>query len=153
PHMLVYCRRHFAEFRFVHGDMRSLAPFGAGSFDTVFAVFNLFDAVSHDDRLRVLAEVRRVLAPEGLLVFSAHNRNYAHATDGPRLHFSRNPFTLMRLVAEYLQCRTNRRRIKVHQRFEPYYALLNDSGHNFSVLHYYITREAQARQLASAGFH
>ena len=32
------------------------------------------------------------------------------------------------------------------------YAVLNDCGHNYSVLHYYITREAQARQLAAAGF-
>lgn len=152
PHMVAHCRRVFEEFPFVQADMRSLTPFGSGSFDTVFAVSNLFDAVSHEDRLRVLAEVRRVLAPQGLLIFSSHNREYIHAGAAPRLEFHRNPLTQLRLFIDHLQARANHRRIKPLHRFESDYALLNDSGNNYCSLHYYVSRDVQAEQLAGAGF-
>jgi SAM-dependent methyltransferase len=152
PYMVAHCRGKFAGLPFFQGDMRSLTPFAAGSFDAVFAVFNLLDAVSHPDRLRVLAEIRRVLSAGGLLAFSSHNRNYARAAEGPRLGLSRNPLTQLRYLADYLRACANHRRVKAHQRFEPDYALLNDCAHGHAVLHYYIAREAQARQLAAAGF-
>jgi SAM-dependent methyltransferase len=151
-YMVDYCRRAYPDFTFVQGDMRSLAPFAVQSFDTVFAVANLFDAVSHEERRQVLAEVRRILAPDGLLIFSAHNRNYINAGCGPRLEFHRNPMTQARVFVDYLQASRNHRRIKPLHRFEPEYALLNDSGNNYFTLHYYVTREVQGRQLAAAGF-
>jgi ubiquinone/menaquinone biosynthesis C-methylase UbiE len=141
PHMVNHCRQAFVGLEFLRGDMRHLQAFSDNSFDTVFAICNLFDAVSQDDRLKTLAEVRRVLAPGGLLVFSAHNRNYSGLGKGPTLQLSRNPFTQLRYLVEYLQSISNSRRIKPHQRFEADYVLLNDSGHNFAVLHYYISRE------------
>ena len=140
---LEFCRR---------GDMRDLGAFADASFSAVFAVFNLFDAVGHAERLKVLAEVRRVLVPDGLLAFSAHNRNYIEATAEPRLHVSRNPFTQVRWFLDYVHARRNCSRIRPHQRFESDYALLNDSGHNYAVLHYYISRSAQAKQLRDTGF-
>jgi len=150
-HMLAYCRGHFPELKFQQADMRQL-PFADGAFDCVFAVFNLFDAVSHEDRLRVLADVRRVLTPGGLLVFSAHNRNWKHAGSGPKLEFKLNPLSQLRCFADYFRSRSNHKRILREQRNETDYALMNDEGHNFAVLHYYIARDAQARQLNAAGF-
>lgn len=151
-HMVHHCRKTFKGLEFIHGDMRSLKPFSHRSFDTVFAVANLFDAVSHEERLQVLAEVRRVLTPGGLLVFSSHNRNYIHAGNGPTLKIHRNPITQVRVFMDYLQECINHRRIKPFHRFETDYALLNDSGNSYHTLHYYITREVQQRQLANAGF-
>jgi ubiquinone/menaquinone biosynthesis C-methylase UbiE len=150
-HMLAHARGQHPGFTFVQGDMRQL-PFEARSFDAVLAVFNLFDAVSHEDRLKVLAEVRHVLTPGGLLFFSAHNRNWAGTNLGPRLHFSRNPISQVRLLRQYLRSVANHRSIKKLQQSCGEYALLNDEAHDFAVLHYYIDREAQARQLAAAGF-
>jgi SAM-dependent methyltransferase len=152
PHMIAYCRRTFPEMRFEQADMRSLPFIPDGAFDAVLAVFNLFDAVSHEDRLRTLAEIRRVLAPDGLLAFSAHNRRFAGASHGPKLELRRNPLSQVRCFVDYLRAHANRRRIKPHERFEADYALLNDAGHNFSVLHYYICREIQEKQLAASGF-
>ena len=152
PHMVAFCQRTFAGLPFVQADMRDLRQFEAGSFDTVFAVFNLFDAVSHEDRLTVLAEVRRVLSPRGLLVFSSHNRNYTNAATAPHLEFTRNPISQVRYAVEYLRNAANHRRVKSMERIEHDYALLNDSGYNYEVLHYYIGREAQAQQLADASF-
>jgi SAM-dependent methyltransferase len=152
PHMVEYCQRNFPGLSFFQGDMRDLTRFDAGSFDTVFAINNLFDAVCHEDRLRVLDEVRRVLAAGGLLVFSAHNRNCPLGTAAPQLEFKLNPLSQLRGVVAYLRSVANHRRIKPKQRFEPDYALLNDCAHNYSVLHYYILRNVQAKQLAGAGF-
>jgi SAM-dependent methyltransferase len=149
--MIDSCRRRFAGMTFVQADMRSL-PFEAGVFDAVLAVFNLFDAVSHEDRLRVLAEVRRVLVPGGLLFFSAHNRNWTQAAKPPRLRLSVNPFSQLRCAIEYLRERVNHRRIRRRQRVEAEYALLNDAAHGYSLLHYHISREVQERQLREAGF-
>lgn len=153
PHMIDHCRRQFPELEFCQGDMRDLSRFSDGSFDAIFAIFNLFDAVAHADRLRIFAGVRRILTPGGLLVFSAHNRNSAQLNDGPHLRRSRNPVTQLQCIVEYVQARINHQRIKRHQHFEDAYALVNDSGHNYAVLHYYIDRRAQALQLNEVGFH
>ncbi len=151
PHMIAYCRQRFPELSFFQGDIRQL-PFADGCFATVFAVFNLFDIVAHDDRLKVLAEVHRVLKPGGLLIFSAHNRNWATATQGPQLDFRLNPLAQLRCVRQYLREMANHRRIKPRQHVEKDYALWNDAGHDYAVLHYYIDRDTQSRQLAGAGF-
>ncbi|HEX4128954.1 MAG TPA: class I SAM-dependent methyltransferase [Pirellulales bacterium] len=150
--MVAFCRARFAGLEFHQGDMRRLEAFADGSFDAVLGVFNLFDAVSHADRLRILAEVRRVLVPAGLLIFSAHNRNWAAFGDGPRFERSLNPWMQARYAVRYARCRLNYRRVRPHQALHDDCALVSDPGHNFAVLHYYITRQAQARQLDSAGF-
>ena len=151
-HMIKHCQMTFQGLNFVQGDMRSLTPFDDGEFDSVFAVANLMDAVSHAERLQVLAEVRRVLAPSGLFVFSAHNRSYLHAGSGPGLKFHRNPITQLHALVEFLRASANHRAIKPFHRSEAEYALLNDSGNNYHTLHYYIIRALQTRQLASVGF-
>lgn len=151
-YMLEHCLRTFPEFEFVLGDMRSLTQFEAASFSTIFAVANLFDAVSHEERLDILRDTQRMLAHDGLLIFSTHNRNYLKAGHGPRLSLHRNPVTQLRAIMDYLQASANHRRNRRHHRFETDYALLNDSGNNYETLHYYITREVQARQLAALGF-
>ena len=150
-YMIDHCRREYTG-TFVEGDMRDLSDFSDSSFDTVLAVSNLFDAVSHSDRLVGLSEARRVLAPNGLLFFSAHNQNYAHAGQGPKLEYSRNPVTQMRMLLDYSKAQSNHRQWRPHQRIEQDYALFNDSGNNFASLHYYVRRDVQCRQLVAAGF-
>ena len=150
-YMIEHCRERYSG-DFHEGDMRDLSIFRDRSFDAVLAVSNLFDAVSHNDRLQVLSEVRRVLVPGGLLFFSAHNRNYVGIGQGPKLEWSRNPLTQMRRLLDYREARTHHLRLKPHQRFEADYALVNDSGNNYASLHYYISRDIQLRQLVNSGF-
>lgn len=152
PRMVEHCRRVYPELAFHQADMRSLDPLEDASFDAILAISNLFDAVPHDDRLRVFSEVHRVLDIPGLLVFSSHNRNYVHAGAGPTLEFSRNPLTQLRYVVDYLQAQRNHRRYQSLQSFQPEYSLINDSGNEFRNLHYYIDRNVQARQLEDSGF-
>jgi SAM-dependent methyltransferase len=152
PPMVEYVRLHLPGIDIRQADARDLSAFAPGSFDFVLASCNLLDAVSHDDRLRVLAEVRRVLRPGGIFLFSSHNRRSRRALSGPRLARSRNPATQALLVWRYVRGLANHFRVRRFRRFEAEYALLNDSGHDYAVLHYYVDRETQQRQLERAGF-
>lgn len=133
-------------------DMRDLSPFANESFDFVFASANVIDAVSHADRHRTLGEVRRVLRPHGVLAFSSHNRRYHRAFDGPWLERAHNPATQAVHVVRFMRSLVNHGRIRRLRRVEDEYALLNDHGHDYAALHYYIDRERQQSQLAHAGF-
>ena len=133
-------------------DMRDLARWSDGSLDFVFGPNNVIDAVSHADRLKTLAEARRVLREGGLLVFSSHNRCYVGAERGPRLRVSRNPVTFVFYLVRYLRSMRLHRRMKPLRRYEDDYALLDDCGPDHALLHYYVDRTAQQRQLEAAGF-
>ena len=38
------------------------------------------------------------------------------------------------------------------ERHEPDYAILNDVGHGYAVMHYYVTRDSQVSQFEAHGF-
>ncbi|MFT3858647.1 MAG: class I SAM-dependent methyltransferase [Aquabacterium sp.] len=96
-------------------DMRRLSPFEDGSFDFVLASNNVLDAVSHQDRLRTFCELRRVLRPGGVVMFSAHNRALLPELRRPRLAWSRNPVNFARHALTWMQqCRHHRRMAALH---------------------------------------
>ncbi len=150
--MIEHMQRAYPEIDSRLADMRDLSAWGVASFDFVFAPNNVIDAVSHEDRLRVLGEIRRVSAEGALLLLTSHNLRYHRANSGPRLQYSRNPVTQALRVAQYLRCCLNHMRIGALRRFEDEYALLNDVGHDYSLLHYYIDRPHQESQLRAMGY-
>jgi SAM-dependent methyltransferase len=152
PPMVEHVRQHLPGVDVRLGDMRDLSPFAEASFDFVFGSCNLIDAVTHDDRLRVLGEVRRVLVSGGVFAFSSHNRQLRGALAGPRLRIARNPATQLMHVWRYARSLVNHARVRRLRRIDDGYAVLNDPGHNYAALHYYIDRHTQQRQLASCGF-
>lgn len=133
-------------------DFRDLSAFADASFDFVFGSNNVIDAVSQADRLRSLGELRRVLRSDGMLMFSSHNRQYREAQRGPRIAFSKNPVTQAAYVVQWARQMINHARVRQLRRSEQDYALLNDRGHDYACLHYYIDQATQRRQLASLGF-
>lgn len=134
-------------------DARDLSDFADNSFDLVWFSFNGIDCVAHDDRLRILAEVRRVLADDGLFVFSSHNRDAARvpAHDLRNLRRSRNPLRMIRHIGGYVVKNINARRLKRQETHAADYAIVNDAAHRYGLLLYYISPRAQIRQLAQAG--
>jgi SAM-dependent methyltransferase len=134
------------------GDMRDLSPFQDKTFDFVFGPDNVLDAVSHDDRLRALREFHRVLRPGGFLVFSTHHRAYRYAFSGPRMRWSRNPARQGMHVLRWVRQLFNHFQIGRLRRSEEDFALLNDEGHDYACLHYYIDQRHQREQLKRAGF-
>lgn len=133
-------------------DMRNLRGLDDASFDCVVGFCNVLDAVSHGDRLVVLAEAYRVLRPGGTLMFSSHNRRHRDAGAPPALDRSRNPLRQLRHLARYALRKRNYLRLRAYRVYDEDYAVLNDSGHHYALLHYYTSRPAQRRQLTMAGF-
>jgi SAM-dependent methyltransferase len=151
PVMVEKMRSNFPEISVRLGDLRDL-PFGNGTFDVVFGPNNVLDAVSHEDRLQGLAEARRVLRADGLLIFSSHHRRYNKALRGPRMHWNRNPATQAVLAFRWVFQVFNHIRIAPLRKIEEEFALLNDEGHDYACLHYYIDQRHQRQQLTHAGF-
>jgi SAM-dependent methyltransferase len=152
PTMVAHARRALpdADVRLI--DMRDLGAFGDESFDCVFALCNLLDAVSHADRQTVLRETHRVLRGGGTFIFSSHNRRYHRAGEQPKLELARDPLTQVRNLAKYVLRVLNHRKVRCHRRWEDDYAVLNDPGHHYALLHYYVSRPVQERQLEEWGF-
>jgi SAM-dependent methyltransferase len=150
--MVAYSRRRYPAASFEQGDMRDPAIFGGECWDAIVAAFNILDVVGDAERHTLLDRIRDALAPGGILVMSTHNRGVAgHLGDPLRLSGMSLPvalWTLVRLPRRWL----NRRRFVRFERHEPTYAILNDVGHDYAVMHYYSTRDAQVRQFEAHGF-
>ncbi len=150
--MVAYCRRTYPEATFSQGDLRDLSMFKNSSYDVVVASFNVLDVLDDGERRSVLEAIVRILAGGGLLVMSTHNRDYAPFIRRPTQLSTASPRGFAASVVRLPRRLRNRRRLLAHQRSERDYAILNDSGHDYSVLHYYISRDAQERQFREHGF-
>lgn len=134
------------------GDMRDLSKYHSGQFDFVMGSFNVLDVVDHEDRMRTLAEVRRVLKPGGLFVFSSHNRAVDSMGDGPKLERSKDPARQALRFLRWVRRLRNYRHWQKHWVITDSYAIVTDAGHDFSTLHYYVDHDTQRRQLTANGF-
>ncbi len=155
--MVEHSRAAFPDATIVQRDLRDLSLYEDESFDALVAAFNVLDILDHDDRRLALAGFARVLAPGGLLIMSSHNRAHAPLVVGPTRRLLGNVRAgrlrsaagdLVRLPRSI----ANRRRLEPHERALPAYAIVNDFAHSYSILHYYIFRDDQERQLSEHGF-
>jgi SAM-dependent methyltransferase len=151
PAMIDYCRRAYPRVAFAVGDLRDLSRFG-GCFDAVLAPFNVIDVLGDGERRRVLREIHRLLAEDGVLIASSHNLASAPAIARPTRVEGASMRELARSVRRIPLRVRNYRRLAGRQRRERDYAVLVDEAHDFSLLHYYISRDAQQRQFAQEGF-
>lgn len=133
-------------------DARDMSQFEDASFDFVNFSFNGLDSLDHDGRLQVLAEVHRVLRPGGRWMFSSHNRDYVRRGLLPWQGRFKPGRVMLKKSAEALRHHKNWRRLRKEQVETPEYALVNDEAHDYALLTYYITPDAQVRQLEEAGF-
>jgi SAM-dependent methyltransferase len=150
--MVAHCRRTYPRGTFEEGDLRDLSRYGDGSFDVVFASFNVLDVLDDAERRRVLGEIHRILAGEGLLMMSSHNLAFAPRIPRPTRLRSRHPLDLARQLPQMPRQVRNWRRTLPLQRTAGDHAILVDEAHDYGILHYYIERDAQERQLAVLGF-
>lgn len=146
--MIEYCRRTYPDATFRVQDLREAGSYADESFDAVLATNNLLDILDDAARRGILADLARILRPGGLLVMSSHNRAYAPRIPEPRELARRAGLPGLAHLPAWSR---NRRRMRRLQRDEPGYAILNDEAHDYRLLHYYIGRDEQERQLGGAG--
>ena len=151
PRCVEIVRRKYPNANTLSGDARDLRAFGDAAFDFVLFSFNAIDYMVHEDRIKALDEIHRVLKPGGLFMFSTHNRDYKYFDklpwQEPRFdlkHFKSCLYTFFHLLKHY--------RMKKYEIRTDTYAIINDTGHGFSLLAYYISLGEQLRQLGQAGF-
>jgi hypothetical protein len=140
----------------------------------------VLDVLGHDERERALGAIRALLAPGGLLLFSAHNLGDLQPGGGfgragraawpaggrgraLRRAAARGGWLVSKaahvtpLEAAALLRRApvrwrNRRRMRRLERRGDGYALINDEALDYALLHYYIDRDSQAAQLQRLGY-
>ncbi len=145
--MIAACRVRFPSIDFMVGDATDLA-IGDGMFDVVVFSEQGIDTMTHEARLRILAETRRVLRPGGLFIFSVHNRDYAkkvaivEMSRRPRLRW---PLDAIKGLCSYML-------VRGEQSSCDEYALRSDPLAGFGCLTYFIDKTNQFRQLRAAGF-
>lgn len=152
PEFVARVKTKYEGGNFLCGDARDLKEFADQTFDFVLFSYNGIDAVSHEDRLKILKEIYRVLKKGGTFMFSSHNRDYRHFKKPywliqPRFNaaFVKNVMSYVFFLPRHLQMK--RREVSGEE-----YAIVNDSDHRYSLLLYYIGIEKQIEQLEKIGF-
>jgi SAM-dependent methyltransferase len=141
----------------VLGDACDLSGVGEG-FDFVLFSFNGIDAADHEERMRILSEVRRVMKPDGRFLFSSHSLGALplaeHKTRSPRFDGSKayEAFARLRDVRYGRKIRAINERLDLDAARERGWVIVEGRGHNFQVDDYYIDSEHQIEQLRGVGF-
>jgi SAM-dependent methyltransferase len=159
PEMVDACRVRFPGIRFEHADARSMPQFPDKSFKLIVFACNGVSMVDHRGRIAILSEVRRLLAPDGIFVFSTYNKNCAEFErwfEFPALDYTWNPIRLAVRVARFatntIRGLGNRLRFLRHEVHADEYSIINDRCHHYATMLYYISIEQQLKQLKAAGF-
>lgn len=137
--------------RVLEGDLRRLQEVPGAPFDAVLALYNVIDVVDDAGRREVLASAARLLAPGGLLVFSTHNLAYAPRIRSPFSVRTSRAKTMVGDIVRMPRRARNRSRLRPLEQHGPGYAVLVDEAHEYTLLHYYIGRDEQERQLRDLG--
>jgi SAM-dependent methyltransferase len=156
PRMIERARRVVAEddrTSFVVRDVRDLSPWHGQSFGVVLFSFNGIDAVDPGDRALVLAEVRKVIADDGLFAFSSHSLHALPLDIHLRRPSLRAPLSsTYRSMRRTLGLARANRQLDLERAQERGWALVRDGAHDFSLLLCYVSPAYQVAQLAQAGF-
>ena len=152
PEFVERVKTKYESGKFLCGDARNLKEFADETFDFVLFSYNGIDAVSHEDRLKILKEIYRVLKTGGTFMFSSHNRDYRYFKKPYWLIEPRINVALVKNVLSYAFFLPRHLRMKKHEISVDEYAIVNDSDHRFSLLLYYIGINRQVEQLEKIGF-
>jgi hypothetical protein len=112
----------------------------------------VLDILDDAQRHAMLREIRRALRDGGLLIMSSHNRAYLPHVRGPiRLRW-RQPRALLYDLKQTPGRVRRHAALRRLQRQDPDYAIVSDGAHEFALVHYFTTPEAQFRQFRDEGF-
>jgi SAM-dependent methyltransferase len=142
---------------FEFGDVRDLSRWYGHEFDFVLFSFNGLDSVPAEDRTVALREIRKVIADDGLFLFSSHS---LPALDlrfkRPSVRLVRPLWSSKRLVkaaVNHVRLRAANRELSLDEAKARGWALVReDPAHGFRLQNYWVMPRLQIAQLESAGF-
>lgn len=142
------------QISFLTADARTMKLFKDNSFDFVLFSFNGIDYMDHEERMRTLREIRRLIRAGGYFCFSTHNLNFLLKKCSIQL--SKHPSILALRAFRLLQMRLLNKKeawktIRNSSRNQQHH-MINDGAHNFRLKTYYITPVEQLKQLSELGY-
>lgn len=146
------CRERHPACTFVQRDPRDVHFLDDGRFDAAVAGHRWLDLLSDGPRRDLLAELHRLLVVGGLLIFSAHNLGCESLVRPPSRNLGWNPLRAAPRLVRLPRALRNRAQLGPLQQRELGYAVLNEPADDYATLQYYISRDAQERQLGEHGF-
>ncbi len=152
PEMVAACRKRFGKLApsmsFEVSDARDLSQFGNNSFDFILFSFNGIDYVSHQDRLKIFQEIKRVGKQGCYFFFSSHNLQALENELTWQKQIGSNPLkTYENLVMLGLFWLFNRPMTRATLA-EADHLIVRDESHNFRLSTYYIRAAQQIKQLS-----
>jgi SAM-dependent methyltransferase len=144
------CRRRVPSATVLVGDMKDLGHVHDASLEAVVGTCNVLDVLDDPERRELLTQIRRILVPGGVLLFSSHNRD-APVRRPWHPNNWRRPRSFANDVLGFGPRIRNYRRLRALERDAGDYALRIDEAHGFTMVLYTIGAEAQRRQLAGLG--
>lgn len=152
--MIRACRADYPGIDFRIADARDLSDFEDATVDLVLFSFNGIDAVGHSDRLRILAEIHRILVTRGVFLFSSHNRSaeIVPPWSFANLGVGSNPLKMPLRLFRYGLGIYNHFHKRRHEETGPDYRIINNEQRYYSMLIYHMFIADQLRQLCVSGF-
>lgn len=164
PRMVAACRARFPGVDIRLGDARDLHEFPDASVDLVVMTFNALDAVGHEDRARVLAELARVVNNDGAVCVNTLNKlgpSYGETAfewhrpgQAPELSLRRAAFFCWENVVHPAHPFRAHRNLTHNRRFAEDHgdwALHPLRSHEFSALVHFTTLQGFRDDIAAAG--
>jgi ubiquinone/menaquinone biosynthesis C-methylase UbiE len=147
-------RNYPEKISFRTADVRTMKLFKDNSFDFVLFSFNGIDYMDHEERIKTLLEIRRIISKGGYFCFSTHNLNFLLKKCSIQL--SKHPTILASRVFQLLQMRLLNKKeawkaIRNSSR-NAKHAMVNDGAMDFRLKTYYITPTDQLKQLSELGY-
>ncbi len=168
--MVAHCRRTYPQAHVQAGDISRPRLCGEGQFDAIWITAAVLDTLDDFARRRVLGEIAGMIGSNGILIFSTHNLDApppgpARLRDGLRGPWSvrrgralarraaaTSPAGALRVATEAAAAWRRRRALAPLTFRGERHAVLNDGTHGYRLLHYYIRRGDQERQLEGLGY-
>ena len=151
PEFIERVKERYPTGNFTVGDARDLGEFKDEAFDFVLFSYNGIDVVSHEDRIRILREMQRVLKKGGIMMLSSHNHDYRHFRRPYWLSESKFSTSFAKNLLSYIYFLPRHFQMRKLENFNDEYAIVNDQDHRFSLLVYYIGVGQQIKQLEDIG--
>jgi SAM-dependent methyltransferase len=164
--MVALAKQFFPQADLRQLDMRDTPrEFAGQKFDAILISFNGVDYITWDERNQLLAALRGLLAPGGVLAFSTHDLSTVNENRGFRIRedlrpdwnvLASSPLTfakrLIKIPIWVARALPNYLRHRPLEKIFDGFAYVNDNGENYGLLTCYVSTARQISVLETCGF-